>query len=106
MARDLESLQDRLPPFSQAEAEAVIVAALERPLAQVFYASFGPAVAAASIAQVHRAEIERERRAHAGCGEGAAAQRRARVSAVDLDDFYLRRAAMPRHFRPKRAGCG
>ena len=26
MARDLESLQDRLPPFSQAEAEAVIAA--------------------------------------------------------------------------------
>jgi ubiquinone biosynthesis protein len=39
MARDLESLQDRLPPFSQAEAEAVI---------------------ATSIAQVHRGEVERD----------------------------------------------
>ena len=58
MARDLESLQDRLPPFSQAEAEAVIALSLERPLAQAF-ASFGPAVAAASIAQVHRGETER-----------------------------------------------
>jgi ubiquinone biosynthesis protein len=57
LARDLESLQDRLPPFPQAEAEAVIVAAFERPLNQT-YASFGPAVAAASIAQVHRAEID------------------------------------------------
>ena len=57
MARDLESLQDRLPPFSQAEAEAVIALALERPVAQAFV-SLGPAVAAASIAQVHRGETE------------------------------------------------
>src|SRR5205807_3417803 len=49
MARDLESLQDRLPPFSQSEAEAVIAQSLERPLGQAFV-SFGPAVAAASIA--------------------------------------------------------
>ena len=59
MARDLESLQDKLPPFPQDEAEAVIAASLERPLAQAF-ASFGPAVAAASIAQVHRGEVERD----------------------------------------------
>jgi ubiquinone biosynthesis protein len=59
MARDLESLQDRLPPFPQAEAEAVVAASLERPVAQAF-ASFGPAVAAASIAQVHRGETARD----------------------------------------------
>jgi ubiquinone biosynthesis protein len=59
MARDLESLQDRLPPFSHAEAEAVIAASLERPLTQAF-ASLGPSVAAASIAQVHRGEVERD----------------------------------------------
>jgi ubiquinone biosynthesis protein len=59
MARDLEALQDRLPPFSQTEAEAAIATSLERPLAQAF-ASFGPAVAAASIAQVHRGEVWRD----------------------------------------------
>ena len=59
MARDLESLQDRLPPFPQTEAEAVVAASLERPVAQAF-ASFGPAVAAASIAQVHRGETARD----------------------------------------------
>jgi ubiquinone biosynthesis protein len=59
MARDLESLQDRLPPFAQAEAQAVIEASLERPIAKTF-ASLGPAVAAASIAQVHRGEVERD----------------------------------------------
>ena len=59
MARDLESLQDRLPPFSQAEAEAVIALSLDRPVANAFV-SLGPPVAAASIAQVHRGETERD----------------------------------------------
>ncbi|RXH19652.1 2-polyprenylphenol 6-hydroxylase [Bradyrhizobium guangzhouense] len=59
MARDLESLQDRLPPFSQAEAEAAIATSLERPLKDIFV-TFGPPVAAASIAQVHRGEVMRD----------------------------------------------
>jgi len=59
LAQDLESLQDRLPPFSQAEAEAAIATALEQPINQVF-AGFGPPVAAASIAQVHRGEVLRD----------------------------------------------
>jgi ubiquinone biosynthesis protein len=57
IARDLERLQDKLPPFPQAEAEAAVERALGRPL-RAAYASFGPSVAAASIAQVHRAEVE------------------------------------------------
>ena len=57
LASDLEALQDRLPPFAQGEAEAAIAASLERPVTEAF-ASFGPAVAAASIAQVHRGEVE------------------------------------------------
>jgi ubiquinone biosynthesis protein len=57
IARDLESLQDKMPPFPQAEAEAAVAASLDKPLNRA-YASFGPAVAAASIAQVHRAEVE------------------------------------------------
>jgi ubiquinone biosynthesis protein len=59
MARDLESLQDRLPPFAQSEAEAVIAGSLERPITQAFV-SLGPPVAAASIAQVHRGEVMRD----------------------------------------------
>jgi ubiquinone biosynthesis protein len=57
IARDLESLQDKMAPFPQSEAEATVAAALATPLPQAF-ASFGPAVAAASIAQVHRAEMD------------------------------------------------
>jgi ubiquinone biosynthesis protein len=57
LARDLESLQDRLPPFPQDQAEAVIATSLERSITQAFV-RLGPAVAAASIAQVHRGEVE------------------------------------------------
>ncbi len=57
IARDLESLQDRMAPFPQAQAEASVERAFAMPLAQVFE-SFGPPVAAASIAQVHRAEMK------------------------------------------------
>ena len=56
LARDLETLQDKMPPFPQALAEAEIATAFGRPLEELF-ACLGPAVAAASIAQVHRAEI-------------------------------------------------
>jgi ubiquinone biosynthesis protein len=56
LSRDLESLQDRMPPFAQADAEAAVASALGAPIGAVF-ASFGSAVAAASIAQVHRAEV-------------------------------------------------
>ena len=56
LARDLSTLQDRLPPFSQAEARAAVEEALGAPI-DTLYAEFGPAVAAASIAQVHKAKV-------------------------------------------------
>ena len=56
LARDLESLQDKMAPFPQAEAETRGRGALGKPLAELFV-SFGPPVAAASIAQVHHAEV-------------------------------------------------
>ena len=46
-----------MAPFPQSEAEAAIAIAFDKPLSAL-YAKFGPAVAAASIAQVHRAEVE------------------------------------------------
>ena len=56
LARDLESLQDKMAPFPQRDAERMVEAAFGRPLPDTF-AGFGPPVAAASIAQVHRAEV-------------------------------------------------
>jgi len=55
IAKDLETLQDRMAPFSQTEAEVAIGEGLGKPVS-VLFANFGPAVAAASIAQVHRAQ--------------------------------------------------
>ena len=57
LARDLERLQDQMPPFPQDQAEAVVAASFGKPVKSVFL-SFGPPVAAASIAQVHRGEVE------------------------------------------------
>jgi ubiquinone biosynthesis protein len=56
MVRELESLQDRMAPFSRREAIAAIEASFGRPVEAVFV-QFGEAVAAASIAQVHRAQV-------------------------------------------------
>ncbi|MEL6211467.1 MAG: AarF/UbiB family protein, partial [Pseudomonadota bacterium] len=54
LARELRVLQDKIPPFDDAIARAEVERELERPIAEL-YAEFGPPVAAASIAQVHRA---------------------------------------------------
>ena len=54
-ARSLEQLQDRMDPFPQAEAVAAVERTLGQPLSELF-AEFGPPVAAASIAQVHKAK--------------------------------------------------
>ena len=54
LTADLRHLQDRLPPFSMAEARVAIEESLGGKLEDHF-AEFGPPVAAASIAQVHKA---------------------------------------------------
>ena len=55
IAAALEHLQDRLPPFSETEARAEITRAFGKPV-EALFSSFGGALAAASIAQVHRAQ--------------------------------------------------
>ena len=56
LARDLGHLQDKMPPFSMAEARRAVEEALGGKLEDHF-AEFGPPVAAASIAQVHKAVV-------------------------------------------------
>src|SRR5215475_1836249 len=56
LARDLSTLQDRLPPFSQTEAKLAVEEAFGAPTDKLF-AEFGPPIAAASIAQVHKARV-------------------------------------------------
>ena len=57
MARDLGRLQDKMPAFSRAEAVAEIERAFQKPLSDL-YDDFSEPVAAASIAQVHRARLK------------------------------------------------
>ena len=57
LAVDLRRLQDRLPPFSMAEARRAVEASLGGKLEDHFL-EFGPPVAAASIAQVHKAVVK------------------------------------------------
>jgi len=56
LASDLRHLQDKLPPFSMEEARRAVEEALGGKLEDHF-AEFGPPVAAASIAQVHKATV-------------------------------------------------
>jgi ubiquinone biosynthesis protein len=59
VATALEHLQDRLPPFPDAQARAEIARAFGKPV-EALFSSFGAALAAASIAQVHRAQTTDE----------------------------------------------
>ncbi|WP_292386755.1 2-polyprenylphenol 6-hydroxylase, partial [Mesorhizobium sp.] len=62
MAVDLALLQDKMHTFPRAEAVAAIEASLGRRIEDL-YATFGEPVAAASIAQVHGAEVVRDGKA-------------------------------------------
>jgi ubiquinone biosynthesis protein len=54
LATALEHLQDRLPPFAESKARKVIAIEFGKPV-EALFSVFGAPIAAASIAQVHRA---------------------------------------------------
>ena len=59
IALDLALLQDRMETFPMADSVVAIEGSLGRPVGELFL-SFGEPVAAASIAQVHAAEVDRD----------------------------------------------
>ncbi len=86
-ANDLRHLQDKLKPFPMAEARRAVEEALGGRLEDHF-TSFGPPIAAASIAQVHKATVATE----AGEREVAVKILRPGVERRfrhDLDSFYF-----------------
>lgn len=56
LAVQLRVLQDKLPPFSMTEAKAEVLRELGKPV-EVLFSSFSEPVAAASLAQVHKAHV-------------------------------------------------
>lgn len=85
LAVQLRVLQDKLPPFSIAEAKAEVLRELGVPVEQVF-SSFSEPVAAASLAQVHKAHL-------ADTGEAVAVKILRpgieRAFQQDIDAFYF-----------------
>jgi ubiquinone biosynthesis protein len=104
MADALSALKDDLEPFSTEEARAIVEASIGQPIDTVFE-SFSDSVAAASIAQVHKAVLKREE------GDQIVAVKILRPGirrrfARDLKTFYAaarfieRNAAEARRLRP------
>lgn len=85
LAAQLRVLQDKLPPFSTETAKAEVEKELGHPLDQMF-SEFSASVAAASIAQVHKARL-------VGSGEEVAVKvlrpNIERAFRKDIDAFYL-----------------
>jgi ubiquinone biosynthesis protein len=89
LAQQLRYLQDQLPPFPLDQARAMVEAELGQPVAALF-SEFSEPVAAASIAQVHRARV-----AETGGGMGTQVAVKVlrpgieRAFQRDIDAFYL-----------------
>ncbi|HSN71855.1 MAG TPA: ubiquinone biosynthesis regulatory protein kinase UbiB [Steroidobacteraceae bacterium] len=58
IADELAKLQDRVPPFPGEQARAIVAAAYDQPLDQIFEEFDAAPLAAASIAQVHTARLK------------------------------------------------
>ncbi len=96
-AAQLSELQDRLPPFPQEQAETRIERALGRPLNELF-TDIGPPVAAASIAQVHKARTSDGRTVAVKVLRPGVKKRFRR----DLESFYFAARAAERLHPPSR----
>ncbi len=103
-AFELKALQDRLPPFSMADSKAIIAANLGAPVEELF-TEFSPPVAAASIAQVHKARTTEGREVAVKVLRPGVEKR----FAADLHSFYRaarlmeRASAEGRRLRPVAA---
>ncbi len=100
LARDLSHLQDKLPPYSMREAQRAVEDSLGLPLEDCFE-EFGPPVAAASIAQVHKAVVDdgAKRRQVAVKILRPGIERRFKR---DLNSYYFAAQQIERYHEPSR----
>ena len=97
---ELEKLQDKMPAFPRAVAVSIVEAAFGKKLDEIFV-EFGEPVAAASIAQVHRAKA----RTAEGVADVAVKVLRPGVEprfARDLSDMYFAARFAERHIAEAR----
>ena len=102
LAAQLRVLLDRLPPFSIEKAKRTVAAELGQPVDKMF-SEFSAPVAAASIAQVHKARLADDGR------EVAVKVLRPRIEKAfrkDIDAFYFFGLDDRVPIRPLRVGCG
>lgn len=83
--RELEKLQDRLPPFPTDQAFAVMEEDLGRPVSEVFSQISEVPIAAASLGQVYRARLRRD-----GSEVAVKVQRPGVKTSIALDVLVLR----------------
>ena len=103
LATDLTRLQDKLPPFPMSEAQTIIEEEFGRPVDEIF-SSLSEPVAAASIAQVHKARMHPDE-THAEGREVAVKVLRPDVEASferDLDSFFWIAETVDRVYPPAR----
>ena len=101
LASDLTSLQDKLPPFPMEEARRLIEEGLGKPVDEIFSFLSEP-IAAASIAQVHRAKT-RGSESHPEERDVAVKVLRPGIEkrfGDDLDSFFWPAEPLHRHYSP------
>jgi ubiquinone biosynthesis protein len=101
LARDLGHLQDKLPPFPMAEARKAVAQELGGRLEDHFV-GFGPPVAAASIAQVHKAEVLGKNGARRPVAVKILRPNIEKRFRRDLDSYYFAARQIERFHPPSR----
>lgn len=103
LASDLTTLQDKLPPFAMEEARRLIEEGLGKPVGEIF-SSLSEPIAAASIAQVHRATT-RGSETHPEERDVAVKVLRPGIEkrfGDDLDSFFWAAERIERNYAPAR----
>ena len=94
ITKELESLQDEVPPVPLAQIRALAEAELGVPLERAFAFFDDEPVAAASLGQVHRARLAADDAEHAGFSDVVVKVQRPGIDAIiDVDLKALRRIA-------------